>query len=284
MLTFSRSSRYGYRIYSNFHRNPSSGTMINTNSIPPRSESELSKEIRKLSTHHIETFRQPHIKFDTLQPIDEGTIHENRVEFGQFVAREAYLDEEYWTAAWLRAESHWEDRENDRYADNYKRKFAEQAFNEMKKRCRAQLGEKCACIVTVKKGDRNVKKTVLKSVVGTLDLSIRYLPHGQTFPGELVKTPFFCLVDRKGSSRYGYIANLCIAKSARRQGIASSMLQFAIMSAKQQGADKVFVHVHRHNIPAQGLYQKMGFEVIEAANSPISGDETYLLCCEVSNY
>lgn len=258
--------------------------MMNANSIPSRTKKELSKEIQKLSTPHVETFRQINFKFDTLQPIDEVAIRENRVEFGQFVAREALLDEEYWTAAWLRAESHWEDKENDRYADNYKRKFTEQAFNEMKKRCRSQLGEKSTCIVTVMKGEENFKLVELKCVVGTLDLSIRYLSHGQTFPGEQVKAPFFCLIDRKGLSIYGYIANLCVAKSARGQGIASSMLQLAIMSAKQQGAEQVFVHVHSHNIPAQGLYQKMGFEVVEAANSQLSGDKTCLLCCEISNY
>ena len=35
----------------------------------------------------------------------------------------------------------------------------------------------------VKKEVRNAKRTVLKSVVGTLDLNIRYLLHGETFPG-----------------------------------------------------------------------------------------------------
>lgn len=35
----------------------------------------------------------------------------------------------------------------------------------------------------VRKDQGNEKCTVLKSVVGTLDLSIRYLLHGETFPG-----------------------------------------------------------------------------------------------------
>lgn len=35
----------------------------------------------------------------------------------------------------------------------------------------------------VKKEEKNVKRTVLKSVVGTLDLSVRHLLHGETFPG-----------------------------------------------------------------------------------------------------
>lgn len=35
----------------------------------------------------------------------------------------------------------------------------------------------------VRREDKNVKRTVLKSVVGTLDLSIRFLLQGETFPG-----------------------------------------------------------------------------------------------------
>lgn len=112
-----------------------------------------------------------------------------------------------------------------------------------------------------KKEDRDVELTALESVVGTLDLSIRHLSHGETFPGvqqayfysspvfrlhqktpalffqEGIKAPLFCLVDREESSRYGYITNLCVAKSARRQGIASRMLQFAVISAKANGTN-----------------------------------------------
>lgn len=35
----------------------------------------------------------------------------------------------------------------------------------------------------VKKEDPNIRRTVLNSVVGTLDLSIRLLLHGEKFPG-----------------------------------------------------------------------------------------------------
>lgn len=35
----------------------------------------------------------------------------------------------------------------------------------------------------VRKEDKHVKRTVLKGVVGTLDLSVRCLLNGETFPG-----------------------------------------------------------------------------------------------------
>lgn len=111
-----------------------------------------------------------------------------------------------------------------------------------------------------------MKRTVLKSVVGTLDLSIRYLLHGETFPGvqcyetpcqpviftlffaplvtkfliqERVKAPLFCSINRTSHNRYGYVANLCVAKSARRQGIASNMLHLAVKSATSDGKMEV---------------------------------------------
>lgn len=217
------------------------------------------------------------LRFDRLQPSEQELIRENIFEFGQFVAREAVLDEEFWTAAWLRAESHWENRTYERYIDIYKRKFADQEFNAVKKRCKVQNGDSCACIIAVRKEQKNVKRSIIKSVVGTLDLNIRYLLQGETFPGERVKTPFCCSVNRTPPSRYGYIANLCVAKLARRQGIASNMMSFAVENAKSNGVSQVYVHVDRNNRPGQLLYQKMGFEMVETANSRLLPEETYLL-------
>ncbi|KAF7836809.1 uncharacterized protein G2W53_011668 [Senna tora] len=273
---------------------------------------QVSVQVSTPSIPKVETLRSGHLHFDRLQPSDQELLRENRFEFGQFVAREAALDEEYWTAAWLRAESHWEDRTFERYIDNYKRKFAEQEYNAVKRRCRGQNGNSCTCIIMVKKEQKNVKCSVLKSVVGTLDLNIRLLLQGETFPGvllhfdafksvvdtnellvevkaaspfqdlgsvlvgrayfnalsllglvlspmwlegypkfsqllsrmpnallsflqERVKAPLFCNINRKPPIRYGYIANLCVAKSARRKGIASNMLYFAVESARSNG-------------------------------------------------
>jgi hypothetical protein len=36
------------------------------------------------------------LRFDRLQPSDQELVREKSIEFGQFVAREALLDEEYW--------------------------------------------------------------------------------------------------------------------------------------------------------------------------------------------
>ncbi|XLU78603.1 hypothetical protein S245_002024, partial [Arachis hypogaea] len=181
------------------------------------------------------------------------------------------------TAAWLRAESHWENRAYERYTDHYKRNFADQEFNAIKRRCKVQNGESCTCIITVRKEQKNVKRSIIKSVVGTLDLNIRYLLQGETFPGERAKAPPFCSINKTPSSRYGYISNLCVAKSARRQGIARNMLHFAVESAKSVGVTRIFAHVERNNGAAQSLYKNMGFEMVEMANSLLLDEQTYLL-------
>ncbi|GKC40604.1 acyl-CoA N-acyltransferase, partial [Tanacetum coccineum] len=132
----------------------------------------------------------------------------------------------------------------------------------------------------VKKEHGGERNTVLKSVVGTLDVSIRPFLHGETFPGQICKAPIFYTGETKKDpkNRYGYIANLCVAKSARRQGIARNMLHFAIESAISDGVEQVYVHVHRNNIAAQELYEKIGFKVVDLASPQLSKDKMYLLC------
>ncbi|XP_020586982.1 uncharacterized protein LOC110029160 isoform X4 [Phalaenopsis equestris] len=171
------------------------------------------------------------LRFDRLQPSEEEISCKHRRVFGRYIAREAVLDEEYWE------------------------------FHAIKRRCTGKYADDCACIITVKKEDICVKRTVLSSIVGTLDFSLRQLFSGQTFPCERSKAPISCGIYRSDLPRYGYIANLCVAKYARRQGIASNMLHLAMDAAKSSGVGQVFVNVHKDNITAQKLYERVGFQL-----------------------
>ncbi|XP_022728955.1 uncharacterized protein LOC111284538 isoform X1 [Durio zibethinus] len=274
-LTF---SSHGSRPRLKFQRTSLSPTMkMDSKSMERVKKEELSIQLQTPSIPQLENSRPSNLRFDRLQPSDQELNQDNRLEFGKFVAREAVLDEEFWTAAWLRAESHWEDRLGERYVDNFKRKFAEQEFNAIKGRYKGQQGQTYACVVTVKKEERSVKRTVLKSVVGTLDFSIRHLLHGESFPGEREKH-LFCSINRTHMNKYIYVSNLCVAKSARRQGIARNMLNFAFESARSSGVELVYVHVNRNNGPALELYQNIGFEMVEIASSQLSKQQMYLLC------
>ncbi|PKA52338.1 hypothetical protein AXF42_Ash010234 [Apostasia shenzhenica] len=220
------------------------------------------------------------LRFDKLQPSEEDIECRHRRVFGRFVVREAIIDEEYWTAAWLRAESHWENQLGARNAEFHKRKLAEQEFNAVKRRCNTKLAEKCFCIIAVKKEDKCVKRTILSSIVGTLDFSIRQLLCGQSFPGDYTKTPLSCSFFRRDLPMYGYIANLCVAKYARRQGIASNMLLLALDAAREYGLDQVFVDVLKDNIAAQKLYEKIGFQIFEN-DIPRAAKEDLQLCFRI---
>ncbi|XP_062216574.1 GCN5-related N-acetyltransferase 6, chloroplastic-like isoform X2 [Phragmites australis] len=173
------------------------------------------------------------LRFNRLRPsIDESDCKYKRL-FGCYVAREAIIDEEYWIAAWLRAEDHYEDQSGDRYVESFKRKFASQEFHALKKRCSKQHGEKYICFVAVKNDD--LRRTVLNSVVGTLDVCVRHPLHGETFPEEPGKSSFHCRIYQPDEPKFGYLTNVCVAKCARRQGIASNMLLLAIDAARLSG-------------------------------------------------
>ncbi|CAN1147956.1 hypothetical protein LINPERPRIM_LOCUS37810 [Linum perenne] len=156
-----------------------------------------------------DTTRLPDLRFDRLQIPEKDLVCENKLEFGQFVAREALIDEEYWE------------------------------FHAIRRRLLGPYGQKSKCMITVRKQEGQVKRTVLKSVVGTLDLSIRCLLPGESFPGEHGISPQFCNMEGGGKNSYSYVANLVVSKSARRQGIASNMMQFAIETASSSGKSHI---------------------------------------------
>ncbi|KAL6222051.1 hypothetical protein ACLB2K_005443 [Fragaria x ananassa] len=252
-------------------------------------EKMKNKKIEELSVElpaqphppHLESSRDRALQFNRGQPSDKDLDPDDVFEFGGYVAREAMCDEEYWTAAFLRAETHWEDRNHDRYVESHLRKYTDQEFNEIKKRRNVQFGNKCRCIVTMKKDSKDVKRPVLKSMVGTLDLRTRHFVGGETFPEERVKPSNFGSFRMTRSNRYGYIANLCVSKPARRQGVATNMLYFAIKQAKLDELERVYVHVERKNKTAQDLYKKMGFQMIERATPQLEEKQLYLLCLEI---
>ncbi|XP_071911920.1 GCN5-related N-acetyltransferase 6, chloroplastic isoform X3 [Coffea arabica] len=212
------------------------------------------QRIRHSSFHKIESSKMPELSFNRLQLTDEEYCGSHIRKFGRFIARETILDEEYWE------------------------------FYALKRRCFGQEGNslKCTCFVAVKKEEKNVRRTVLNSVVGTLDLSIRQFVQGEAYPGEVKRvSPVLVSHDPFDAHKYAYIANVCVAKFARRQGIATNMLYLATEAATLAGTKQLFVHVNADNMPAQELYRKTGFKIVEAASSPLSKDQRLLMSMEL---
>ncbi|WVZ09178.1 hypothetical protein V8G54_013708, partial [Vigna mungo] len=199
-----------------------------------------------------------HLNFGRKQPSPEELGPHESLEFRNFIAREAFLNEEYWIAAALRAEHKMENKS--RYNHYEKRIHTIEEYDKIKKHCREpQPSHSSTCIIAVKKQVKDVTRIVLRSVVGTLDLNIRCLQFGESYPRERVNATGVQVKERS-SSRYGYIANVCVAKSYRRKGIASNMLCFAVKYAKSRGVNSVYAHVNRNDGPALALFQKLGFK------------------------
>jgi ribosomal-protein-alanine N-acetyltransferase len=55
------------------------------------------------------------------------------------------------------------------------------------------------------------------------------------------------------------ILTLAIAPWARRQGVASALVEAAAAEAGRRGAQAMFLEVAADNAPALGLYQRLGF-------------------------
>uniref|UniRef100_A0A453IWS6 N-acetyltransferase domain-containing protein n=1 Tax=Aegilops tauschii subsp. strangulata TaxID=200361 RepID=A0A453IWS6_AEGTS len=125
-------------------------------------------------------------------------------------------------------------------------------------------------ILQVKNDD--VTRTVVNSVVGTVDLCVRHPLHGETYPAEPGNTPFYSRIYQPDQPKFGYLTNVCVAKYARRQGIASNMLLLAIDAARLDGAESIYIHVHKDNLPARRLYDHVGFKMVDMDGARQSSD------------
>ncbi|KAI3932925.1 hypothetical protein MKW92_023848 [Papaver armeniacum] len=194
---------------------------------------------------------------------------------GEYVVREAELEEEFWASAMLKAEGLYEYRSHNRSVSSYqKEEHAYVEFDVIMKRYTMRYIEPFMCIIAVRKEG----ETVLENVIGTLDIRVKYLLQGETYPEELVKRAnLYCTFKKRGSEKCGIITNVTVAESARQQGVGSNMLKFAIEAAKEEGAKQVFLQVVRDNEPALALYRKMGFEIFAEA-TPQQEEQNLYLC------
>jgi ribosomal protein S18 acetylase RimI-like enzyme len=90
-------------------------------------------------------------------------------------------------------------------------------------------------------------------VAGTLELSER-----QSWPWQPL------------SPKYIYLSNLAVRADLRRRGIALSLLVYAEQMALSWQFKDVYLHVMEDNVQARQLYQKAGFSLFQAEESPSS--------------
>jgi [ribosomal protein S18]-alanine N-acetyltransferase len=60
----------------------------------------------------------------------------------------------------------------------------------------------------------------------------------------------------------GEIANLAVAPTARRRGVARALLEHIIGEARASGLARLFLEVRESNVTARALYNSLGFEPV----------------------
>lgn len=58
-----------------------------------------------------------------------------------------------------------------------------------------------------------------------------------------------------------HIQNIAVRQEMRRKGIATKMLEGALRQSHREGSCRVTLEVRRSNLPAQRMYEKLGFSV-----------------------
>ena len=71
---------------------------------------------------------------------------------------------------------------------------------------------------------------------------------------------FLCLVE--DSATIHSIKFVFTDQRFRKMGIASRMLKYAMLLAKEKGAKKVYLDVEQENIDVINLYKKLGFQIL----------------------
>ena len=79
-----------------------------------------------------------------------------------------------------------------------------------------------------------------------------------------------------------HIANLAVSPTHRRRGIGKYLLGKSLKHIQDQGGNQVFLEVRVSNIPAQNLYQQMGFQIVHIRKRYYqnNGEDAYILRLE----
>ncbi|CAI0385142.1 unnamed protein product [Linum tenue] len=265
---------------------------MNSGSFQTKKREELSLPIQHPAAFDPkgdDTPKLPDLRFDRLQIPEQDLVDVDKMEFRQFFAREALIalilvnlmlsndsnlassginkDSTELSIYWLYFLNWW------------------QEFLDIRRRSIGPFGQQFKCIITVRasfvlsseKARRDGETHNTEECGWDFGLEHPLVAAWRDLPWVYGKAPHLGNIHRGGEDIYGYVSNLVVAEFARRRGIATNMMQFAIETTKSNGVELLYVHVDRNNRPALQLYEKMGFEMIEEASEGRVEDNTYLL-------
>lgn len=84
----------------------------------------------------------------------------------------------------------------------------------------------------------------------------------------------------------GQLANIAIHPSARGLGYGEILLRTAMEALFRDGCTSMFLEVRQSNVPAQGLYRKLGYEAVAVRKDYYSQptEDACIMNCKKENY
>eukprot|EP00850_Spirogloea_muscicola_P013970 SM000097S24823 [mRNA] locus=s97:488529:490473:- [translate_table: standard] len=82
---------------------------------------------------------------------------------------------------------------------------------------------------------------------------------GKSLPGEYLEGAH--PTTSRAATRIAYVFNLCILKAARRRGVATTLMEEALLVARAMRISVLYVHVEAINSSAIALYKGLGYVV-----------------------
>lgn len=79
------------------------------------------------------------------------------------------------------------------------------------------------------------------------------------------------------------VVDVAVAEAFRRRGVAQALVAQLLAEARERGCREAFLEVRAGNVPAQRLYQALGFERVgERAGYYGDGEDAFLFRCCVA--
>ncbi|MCD9086629.1 GNAT family N-acetyltransferase [Stenotrophomonas sp. SY1] len=72
-------------------------------------------------------------------------------------------------------------------------------------------------------------------------------------------TQLYPMFDSVGATRSFVLYDLFVSPTARRQGVARTLMEHAVATARELGAGRVELQTAKDNLPAQRLYEGLGW-------------------------
>ena len=84
----------------------------------------------------------------------------------------------------------------------------------------------------------------------------------------------------------GQITNIALRKDARGRGYGELLVRVMMENAFEEGCMDIFLEVRVSNLPALGLYRKLGFEVLSVRKGYYSEpvEDAYVMGCQKEKY